>query len=292
MRIVPFWARAHASEDGSPDPRGVVTAVGWSSESQEAANTHAQERAARQAKLLRENAPLRRVSEYYPDGERPMREPIVEEIAPAGVLAGLITRNAYGSYVLNTSSVMFIDIDLPFQAPPAQPGFFSRLFGAKAEPGPTQTEREAPILRQIDDAMKRHPDVGMHLYRTHSGFRGLVTSTVDGPTTSSALKLMNDLGSDPLYVRLCKIQECFRARVSPKPWRIGVPSAPRSYYPWHGDPRRKRGFDDWDAQYEKVRHSFSVCEEVKHFGPTAMHAEVKPIFDLHERWTCGSGGLA
>jgi len=30
---------------------------------------------------------------------------------------------------------------------------------------------------------------------------------------------MRFLRSDPEYVKLCRIQECYRARLTPKPWR-------------------------------------------------------------------------
>jgi hypothetical protein len=33
--------------------------------------------------------------------------------------------------------------------------------------------------------------------------------------------LMRFLRADPDYVRLCAVQECYRARLTPKPWRCG-----------------------------------------------------------------------
>lgn len=38
--------------------------------------------------------------------------------------------------------------------------------------------------------------------------------------------LLTDFGSDPLYIRLCRLQESFRARLTPQPWRCRLQSLP------------------------------------------------------------------
>ena len=52
---------------------------------------------------------------YY---DRPPREEIVREIAGAsGQTDAMLTRNSYSALVLNTPRLMFIDIDIPPDAP-------------------------------------------------------------------------------------------------------------------------------------------------------------------------------
>jgi hypothetical protein len=40
---------------------------------------------------------------------------------------------------------------------------------------------------------------------------------------------LRELGNDPLYAALCKRQQCFRARLGPKPWRAQLPMPPGSF---------------------------------------------------------------
>jgi hypothetical protein len=49
------------------------------------------------------------------------------------------------------------------------------------------------------------------------------------PTSAITLAALRELGSDPKYVQLAKAQECFRARLTPKPWRCGVRQSSRVY---------------------------------------------------------------
>src|SRR5262249_35812590 len=94
-------------------------------------------------------------------------------------------------------------------------------------------------------------------------------------------------GSDPLYVRLCQAQSCFRARLTPKPWRCGMrpPSAP---YPWENS-RRESQFRSWLLKYETAIREYSVCKLIDHLGPAAVHPEIAPIVSLHDRIACGQG---
>jgi len=63
-----------------------------------------------------------RLPERYAYGLRALREEIVEEIATGGNEGpALVTRNSYGSLVINAPSVMFIDVDVP------EPGALARL---------------------------------------------------------------------------------------------------------------------------------------------------------------------
>ena len=69
------------------------------------------------------------LSHGYAYAERPLREEIVEELrTPRGEFVGVVTRNSYGSLVLNASQAMFVDVDLPRAA------FASRLKAVLARP--------------------------------------------------------------------------------------------------------------------------------------------------------------
>jgi hypothetical protein len=59
------------------------------------------------------------------------------------------------------------------------------------------------------------------VYRTAGGCRVLCTSMPFPWTTHHewALRFMKFLGADPQYMELCGKQKCYRARLTPKPWR-------------------------------------------------------------------------
>ena len=196
MKLVRFWSRAHLDTHGREDPGGAAIAFGWSDIDLAHARAHAIERAKRIAAILRAYDggdrkvlhDLRDTFEYtYTDGARPIREPIVERVEHHDELEAVITRNAYGAYVLNTASVMFVDID---DDPPVELGFWARLFGVKPRPTPPTTTYEE--IRGRFEAQQR---LGARIYRTHSGHRALVTNTTFDPTAESTLDLLRTLGA-------------------------------------------------------------------------------------------------
>src|SRR6266404_5578463 len=111
MHIPRFWSKVASTAEkpnGQSVPfvcwRGSPTSV---AEAQALAQQAAQRMAARIASG-------QGFPERYAYPGRQVREEIVEEIkSPLGDVAAAVTRNAYGSLVLNAARVLFIDIDLP-----------------------------------------------------------------------------------------------------------------------------------------------------------------------------------
>lgn len=287
VHLPPFWSRARVDEAGEPDPRGPAVAFGWSDVSAEAAYAHGLSRARQAAAVLRAwragNIDAALGDQYYPF-ERPMREPVVSWLGDGAPWAGAITRNAYGAFVLNTTRALFADLDLP---PPPRVAWWARLWGAK--PAPVADGVPARVAAVV----AANPGLGLRLYRTAAGYRALVTSSGYAPTGAPARALLEALGSDPLYVRLTEAQACFRARLTPKPWRVGVSPPQTSYFPWDDDPERKRRFEAWDQGYGRARAGAAVCRFVGAYGAPEVDAEVAPVLAVHDAWCCaGEGPLA
>lgn len=275
MRIWRFWARHDEA-----DARWPASCWGWSQTSADEARSSAAERARALVRRLRGGA----VPPRYPYGTLPLREEIIEEVGGDGEPAAVITRNAYGALVLNTAKVLFADVDLP-EPKAGIGGVLGRLFG-KRDTAPDPAAGIVDRIRGVADDQR----LGLRLYRTCAGFRCLVTSGLYDPTAPATIELLERCGSDPLYVRLCKAQECFRARLTPKPWRCGVP-VPPSRYPFETE-REKANYRTWEDRYHERTLDRATCAFVESMGPGEVHPAAAPIVELHDRWTVGEGALA
>jgi len=97
------------------------------------------------------------------------------------------------------------------------------------------------------------------------------------------------LNADPLYRKLCHTQECFRARLTPKPWRAGVGNPP-SRWPFPDD-AAQRQFDTWDSGYRSACRSLATCQFLSSIGGGEIHEEIAPLVSLHDASTRASSGL-
>ncbi|MFI4860005.1 MAG: hypothetical protein ACIAXF_04905 [Phycisphaerales bacterium JB063] len=296
MNIPTYWAHAAVDAQGDPtDLQSGYLGVGWSSTSEEDAHRCALERARRIAQRIEhgdfDHPDLH--EQYYTN--RPLREQVVDQLDAPGEPLAVITQNIYGAYVLNASRAMFIDIDVP--APPRprprrpEPrGFFARLFGQPAPPPapPTTTAEPDPIDR-IRSQVERQPGMGMKVYRTPAGFRGLVTSQPYDPDADAAHAVMKSFAADKLYTILCKAQHCFRARLTPKPWRIGMDNPPRAF-PFLDDNQR-RAFDAWKQQYDQRITGYAACAPLSNepWGNPDVHPDIAPVLAWHDQLACGLG---
>ena len=122
----------------------------------------------------------------------------------------------------------------------------------------------------------------MRLYRTAGGLRGLATHAVFDPAAETSIATLATLGSDPLYIRLCRNQESFRARLTPKPWRCG---AGRSTFAWPREGAAIERFEAWLSVYEERQRQFATCLFLDSIGPPTTHAEVAPLIKLHDTLT-------
>lgn len=277
MKTAKHWSRARVALDGTEDPRGGVIGLGWSDVSIEDAYRVALERARRAATALRDD--LHPAEWAYPYPDRPIREPVIDEIRADGRVIAAITRNTYGALVLNTADVMFIDIDRPW----GMGGWLgSLLSGSKA--GVALTTKTSDQLHKLASGDRQ---LGFRMYQTAAGLRVLVTGRTFDPISKEANDLMCQLKADKRYMRLCKIQACFRARLTPKPWRCGMPRSP-GMFPYEEDWRRE-DFADWLRRYEQAAEQFAVCELIGKIGNTEAIDGVRPILTWHDELTCREG---
>jgi len=215
---------------------------------------------------------------YYPD--RPFREQVLREIKNGGgEIAGVVTRNSYGCLVLNTARVMFVDIDLP--EPKRSGGLFKRFFG-KPDLAPPVNHQNGAVAK-IENWTRNHLEWGWRIYRTRAGLRLLATHGLVEADSELASGVFEALGSDPLFQKLCKTHKCFRARLTPKPWRCGLHSKPERW-PWL-DAKAERNFQKWESQYQSSCANWATCELLRQIGNSSVHPEVQSIVALHDETT-------
>jgi len=275
MKIPKYWAKSVQSvqQPGGRPYRLVIWQ--WSDVSWTEAQRKAEDRVRELEQKVRAGTDLNR----YGYGERPLREEIVQGVAnDAGSEVAIVTRNLYGALVLNAAHAMFIDIDFADKdAAGSTGGGFQWGLGKRA-PG-----QEDQHVARITSWASRYPDLGIRIYRTAAGLRCLITNQTFEPGRSDSLDVLRAFESDPLYVRLCQAQDCFRARLTPKPWRCNVDKPP-SRYPWENSDVEIQ-YRLWERRYEEVSRKYSVCRLIKQIGPQEVHPDVASILTLHDRLT-------
>ena len=259
-----------------------VVAYGCSNQSIEAARRDADARGRRILDGLELGEPPDPYG--YPD-ERPMREELIETRERDGHLVAAISRNGSGCLVLNTSEFMFIDVDRGIDTPiAALRRGLSRLFGG----ADTDAQEEAVLGRFRTVAGEE--GLVLRVYRTAGGWRAAVLNRVFDPGDESSDALLRRFGADPLYRRLCRGQRCYRARLTPKPWRCAAP-APPSGFPWASD-EAEATFREWEIDYHERCREWAVCRPLLTVGDEPPDARVASVLELHDEMTCVEGMLA
>ena len=247
MNFPPFWAKAEC---------GSFSCWRWSNSSVEEAQDSARVAAEKLAEKFKSGTPLRGAYGYG-DG-RPMREPVLRDWkGEDGGLMAAITRNSYGCLVLNTAQIMFVDVDAPEPKSAGLGGLFSGLFGKK-KPVPTEDPLQAQLLAKAQQIVQRTPEWGWRVYKTRAGFRLMATHKLFDPAAGEMDAVFDELGADPLYRQLCKSQKCYRARLTPKPWRCNVDAKPPRW-PWP-DANTEQDFKNWDTKYLRECEEWATCE--------------------------------
>lgn len=313
MLIPAYWAEGRL-QHRTGRRQVTVRRFGWSDVSLDDAQRQADTRVreAIDAILAGHDLPRReRKTVYNTDGA--IREEIVERHGTA-----VVTRNAYGARCLNVPDVLFADIDFePRQAPQSVRAAavigiavaavaIARGMGASVgltavcalvaivvalaatgrRRNATQSDmevEETEAMARIERFVASHPDWMLRVYRTPAGLRTAALHRRFDPTDAEVARCFDALGVDRVYDRMCMRQRCFRARVSPKPWRIGIAGHLR---PTHGVwpiaearmPERRA----WIDSYERRAAGFAACRVMREVGAGGMDADAMRIVELHD----------
>jgi hypothetical protein len=287
--IVPrYWAEARVHERAKGRPV-IVRRFGWSDVSQDDAAAVADTRAQETLKrvLAGETLPRRERKLPYNGAEGvPIREEIVSQYDDV-----VVTRNAYGARCLNTPNVLFVDIDfenMPGSEPSSVSGItgaLSRWVSALVRGCPAQAENgvEQVARERITRFLQAHPESHLRIYRTPAGLRVLAMHKTFDPRGPEVEEYFRALGTDPNYARMCRNQQCFRARVSPKPWRMGITEHMRPRPgTWPVRPERMPDRERWVEKYEQAATGYAACRFIESLGSSSVNPDARTVQALHD----------
>ncbi len=328
--IVPqFWAGARTQHKAN-GKQITVRRFGWSNASEADAQTHAEVRVQEALqRLLSGEKLLRRERKVPYNGAEgmPIREEIVERHAAAeGAGETIITRNAYGARCLNTPNVFFADIDYEtatgcgfvftalFLLLAAAAGFaitvrpkaswvmlaivlavvLSPFFGIFLQSAWIRARGGAKSAANaaIKAFSRNHPTWNLRIYETPAGYRVLATHQTFAPQSAEVAAAFKALGTDAIYAQMCIKQNCFRARLTAKPWRIGIYEnlRPRPGV-WPVQPQYLPAREAWVRDYEAKAKAFAACKFVEKIGSGVLHADVAATVELHDALCGANSGL-
>jgi hypothetical protein len=313
--IVPdHWAEARRQQRTS-GKQVTVRRYGWSTASQADAQAMANSRADEALHRILAGEPLdRRERKVAYNGATgiPIRE---EVLARHG--EEVITRNAYGAHCLNSPHALFADIDFSPEHG-VKPALFAfavlsvvagvagmtlHNWGAMMGLLLVSLFAAAPLARmftrlvvaarggaehiarqRLAGFVSAHPAWNVRLYRTPAGYRTLATHQPFEADADEVRNFFAAVSADPVYVRMCTHQKCFRARLTAKPWRIGVSAhmRPRPGV-WPVQPEHVAVRNAWIANYEAQAAGFAACRYLESMGSGVVHAALKSVIELHDR---------
>ena len=103
----------------------------------------------------------------------------------------------------------------------------------------------------------------------------------DDPAVADAFEA---LGVDTVYRELCRQQQCFRARFTAKPWRIGIHDKLKPpYAAWQPEHAQLPQRQAWIAEYERKASAHAACHDLETLGRGRDDADILPVVELHDR---------
>ena len=170
----------------------------------------------------------------------------------------------------------------------------------------------ASLLPYMTDLIKKrivnHPTECFRLYQTPAGFRIIATHDVVSPSDNVVEDWFAYFHADTNYVRLCQVQQCFRARITAKPWHMSevenkklAKDIPAKDF-WFGsentdidssiEQRQEelKARKQWIVDYDRFAQAYRACRYVEGFSGketvdrnTAATQAIDAFIEWHDR---------
>lgn len=263
MKIFKYWI-AEKSKVGIYGEMKEITTYGGSNISIEDAASKAKDKMEKVKRKINGDRGI------FDDYEVEIREEILKVVDGHSI----VTRNRYGAQVLNVENLMFLDIDKP-----------KSTFGSLFKKSSPQQDKENiyEMVRKLA-ASSKYNGLCFRIYETFQGARVIVLGKDFNPQDNATFNLMKEFNCDMLYTSICRKQNCFRARLTPKPRRINM-QAYKVKYPLD---RVDIQFENWLQSYERESRNFNVC---KFIGQVGASLYIPEAVWLHDEITGATGHL-
>ena len=254
MKIFKYWIAEKSRAEIYGEMKDITT-YGGSNNSMDDAARKAKEK---MEKVKRKINGERRIFDEY---EVEIREEILKVIDDKAI----ITRNRYGAQVLNAESLMFLDIDKPKTS-------FGSLF-KKSNP---QQDKENiyEMVRKLAGGSK-YSGLNFRIYETFQGARVIVLGKDFNPLDNATFSMMKEFNCDALYTSICRKQNCFRARLTPKPRPLNLQTYKVKY---HLETVHIQ-FENWLQNYDRESRNYNVCKFIGQVGTSHFIPEAVRLHD-------------
>ncbi|WP_088892382.1 hypothetical protein [Leptolyngbya ohadii] len=193
-----------------------------------------------------------------------LEEPVLSEISYEGQRQAVVTRNRYNCLILNCDRLLIVDVDL---ADPEQ----AEIQDCAASCPVALSQRQA--ISALEALVEHSPQLGFRVYKTRNGLRYLCTTQTFDPLEQTTHRIMESLYVDPLYLKLCKFQATFRARLTPKPWRVEP-----------GEDTQQFIYDRVTGTVLPTCNRYSVCHLIEILGQQEILPQFEPIIEQHDSY--------
>lgn len=164
------------------------------------------------------------------------------------------------------------------------------------------------MTERLQKRVVKHPKERFRLYETPAGFRIIATHDTIAPSDELVAEWFEYFHADANYVRLCQAQQCFRARLTAKPWRMAEvneqrmleKSIPAKEFWFADDGSTQSSYDNaqqaaltarkqWVADYESFAKGYRACRYIESFkGREVGNSEPAPaaisdFIEWHDR---------
>lgn len=200
------------------------------------------------------------------DYEVPIKEYVEQVIDDDNI----ITICRYGAKILNTCQYTVLDLDdYPVD-------FFDMFRSVRKLP------KKERIVAKFLQRLARHPELGtdFRIYETTKGVRVIGRKYIE-PSGKGYAALMRDLRVDWLYIVLSQKQNCYRARVTPKPFRLKMKTI-KIKSPLDCETQE---YLDWSQEYATASARSSVVKLIQSVGSDFSR---EPVIRLHDT-LCNAG---
>ncbi|MCL1909938.1 MAG: hypothetical protein FWG05_03275 [Kiritimatiellaeota bacterium] len=254
MKCFRYWIRETRSILIG-DARRDITFCAGSNVSKEDASRNADET----ARLIEER--IRDPTRTWDSYEACIKEHVAHEIDENNI----VTINRYGARVLNTTQYTILDIDT------REYTRFSRIFLFR------KNRTKETIVAKFKQRFAKYSELGdaFRIYETHSGIR-IIGKRYFNPRSERFPAAMDSFDVDSLYAVLCRKQNCYRARLTPKPYRMKIKTM-RIENPTDCETEE---YAAWRGMYEEASRRYGVVRLWESIGRDFRD---DPVIALHDQ---------